>query len=87
MSDADLQQPRPRTRLCHLAGGGCPEGRAAARWDLARRLEEEREEYIDEEGAETFPASGPRLPVSPSPATGYERGQEDTPMPSCPERP
>ena len=48
----------PRTRLCHRLKG-CPEGRAAAHWDLARRLEEEREDYLDEEGAETFPASDP----------------------------
>jgi hypothetical protein len=60
MSDTDLHQ-RIRERAYQLwQSEGCPDGRAAAHWDLATRLELEREAYVDEEGAESFPASDPR---------------------------
>ena len=59
MSDSDLQQRIRERAYAIWQAEGCPEGRAAAHWELARRLVEEREAYLDEEGAESFPASDP----------------------------
>ncbi len=59
MTGADLQQRIRERAYAIWQAEGCPEGRAAAHWDLARRLVEEREAYLDEEGDETFPASDP----------------------------
>jgi hypothetical protein len=59
MSDTDLQQRIRERAYAIWQAEGCPEGRAAVHWELARRLVEEREEYLDEEGAESFPASDP----------------------------
>jgi len=47
MSDTDLQQRIRERAYAIWQAEGCPEGRAAAHWELARRLEEEREEYLD----------------------------------------
>jgi Protein of unknown function (DUF2934) len=75
MSETETElERRIRERAYHLwLAEGCPEGRAAAHWDLARRLELEleREAYLDEEGEESFPASDPPSHV---PITGEGRG-------------
>ncbi|MFZ4407144.1 MAG: DUF2934 domain-containing protein [Paracraurococcus sp.] len=59
MSDPDPQQ-RIRERAYTLwEQEGRPEGRAAAHWALARHQVAAAEAALDEEGAESFPASDP----------------------------
>ena len=59
MSDSDLHRRIREQAYAIWQAEGCPEERAAAHWELARRLVEEREAYVDEESAESFPASDP----------------------------
>lgn len=59
MSDTE-QEERIRERAYFLwQAEGCPEGRAEAHWALARMLEAQAVDLVDEEGKESFPASDP----------------------------
>ena len=59
MSDADPQHRIRERAYAIWEQEGHPEGLAEAHWDLARRQVAAEEASLDEEGAESFPASDP----------------------------